>query len=504
MTVSNDVVPARQTEAVPTDLPILRPGATCWRLEPSDKAAFLIDAAAYYSAAKAAMLAARRSILLLGWDFDPRVRLEPQAEGIDTESLGALLARLVEIRPELKIRVLRWDMPVPLAFNKYPKLALRLRDWRSGPRLRIRLDGTHVAGASHHQKLLVVDDSIAFCGGIDFGGNRWDRPGHPEQEPRRRGPDGSRYPPRHDVMVAVAGPAAAALGALARQRWRHATGETLPPSPLRHDCWPAGLPVDLAEVSVGIARTEPDWYLQPPVYENEALFLAAIAAARRSILLENQYFSSALLTDALARRLSEPDGPDVVVINPARSPGRVERLIMDSARALMIERLKAADRHDRFRILVPHNDAGTAIIIHSKVSIIDDTLLRIGTSNVSNRSLGFDTECDVAFEAAPGTPGEPTRQAIRRFRTRLLAEHLGRPAAELDAALARYGRLIDALDRLGAGGSRLRPPPEYRLSTISAWMARRHLFDPARTDEAWWLLPWRRRGAPRRRRPLPS
>lgn len=497
--MTNSTETVREASAAPApaaEAPVLRPGLTCCRVEQADKAAFLIDAAAYYVAARAAMLAARRSIVLLGWDFDPRVRLVPDS---DPETLGALLARLVETRPELEVRVLRWDMPVPLAFNKYPKLALRLRDWRSGPRLRIRLDGTHVAGASHHQKLLIVDDSIAFCGGIDFGGNRWDRPGHPEDEPRRRGPDGARYPPRHDVMVAVAGPAAAALAAIARERWRHATGESLALGPAGRDCWPAGLPVDLAGVPVGIARTEPDWYSEPPVYENEALFLASIAAARRAIVLENQYFSSPLLTEALARRLAEPDGPEVVVINPARSPGRVERLVMDSARALMIERLKAADRYGRFRIYVPHNEAGTAIIIHSKVSIIDDMLLRIGTANVSNRSLGFDTECDIAVEAAPGAAGEATREAIRRFRNRLLAEHLGRPAAALEAALARHGGLIAALEDVGAGAGRLRPLPEYRLSTLTAWMARRQLFDPARTDDAWWLPPWRRRGAPRPR-----
>ena len=31
---------------------------------------------------------------------------------------------------------------------------------------------------------------------------------------------------------------------------------------------------------------------------------------------------------------------------------------------------------------------------------IDDTLLRIGSANINNRSMGFDTECDLSLEAA--------------------------------------------------------------------------------------------------------
>ena len=52
---------------------LLEPGRTCWRVEPADRFACLVDGADYFRHAKAAMLRARRRILLVGWDFDTRI-----------------------------------------------------------------------------------------------------------------------------------------------------------------------------------------------------------------------------------------------------------------------------------------------------------------------------------------------------------------------------------------------------------------------------------------------
>ncbi|MYZ46484.1 phospholipase D-like domain-containing protein [Propylenella binzhouense] len=485
--------------------PILEPGRNCWRIERADRIALLVDAISYFGAAKAAMRKARRSVMLIGWDYDPRIRLEPHREdAAQPDVLGDLLDWLVANRPGLEVRVLRWDMPLPMALAKYPKIALRIRDWMTSVRLKLKLDGTHPAGASHHQKLLVVDHSIAFCGGIDFGCERWDRPGHVADDPCRVDPDGAPYPPRHDVAMAVTGPIVAALSEVARERWRRATGEAVAPLDCSHDCWPDDLEINIRNGRVGIARTEPEWYAAPSVRESGALFVDMIAAARRSIILENQYFTGDAIVGALAARLSEPDGPEIVVINPAHSPGRFERMAMDTVRTVQVERMRRADRYGRFRIYSPFNAAGQAVIIHSKVAVIDDRLLRIGTSNISNRSIGFDTECDLAIESRPGEPGAAeARETIRAFAVRLLAEHCGVEPDAFAAAYRETGRLAAAIDSF-AEGKRLRPMPESRPSAFSRWAARNHLFDPVDSGEAWWLLrrPWRPRrpsGGPRLR-----
>ena len=64
---------------------------------------------------------------------------------------------------------------------------------------------------------------------------------------------------------------------------------------------------------------------------------------------------------------------------------------------------------------------GERIIVHAKVSIYDDAVLRIGSTNLNNRSFGFDTECDIAAEPVD----EAGRDAIRRFRQRTIGHWIG-------------------------------------------------------------------------------
>ena len=173
----------------------------------------------------------------------------------------------------------------------------------------------------HHQKVLVIDDKIAFCGGGDFGVDRWDTPAHPDRDARRIDPTYATHPPRHEVAMMVDGEAARALGDLARERWRRASGEAAPaPEPSDGDPWPAGVQPRHRRYAVAIARTEPAWRGRPAVQEWKRLTLAAIAAARRTIYLENQYFTSPTIAEALARRLAEPEGPEIVLVSTEAQP----------------------------------------------------------------------------------------------------------------------------------------------------------------------------------------
>jgi hypothetical protein len=98
---------------------LLRPGSPCWRLEHVDRLALLVDGAAYFHAMKAAMQKAQHSILLSGWDFDPRVQLEPDLEGTErSEQLCGLLKRLLAQRPSLQVHILVWDMALPFAIQR--------------------------------------------------------------------------------------------------------------------------------------------------------------------------------------------------------------------------------------------------------------------------------------------------------------------------------------------------------------------------------------------------
>ena len=469
-------------------IPLLRAGLTCWRIENASRVSVLVDGAAYFRAMKAAMEKAENSILLLGWDFDPNVPLKPDGADESTEPLCNLMARWLKRNSGLQIHILIWDMAWVFAVQRRdaPQHAPR---WLPNDRLAYRLAKDHPPGASHHQKVLVVDDTIAFCGGSDFTRNRWDTPEHLPVDRRRRTRDGRLYGPRHDIVMAVEGAAASALGDLFRERWRRATGLALLPTPSWTDTWPAGLAPDITNISTGIVRTEPARRGRLEVREAEALNLRAIAAAERWIYIENQYFTSPVIGAALAKRLAEADGPEIVVICPLHSGGPFDRLTMDHARNLLIHKLQLADRHDRFQAFAPVAKNDVPITVHSKLMIIDDRLLRVGSSNLNNRSLGFDTECDLAIEAQ--TTSDPTRQAIFNLLVRLAAEHTGNLAEHMHRRIVEAGSLLAGIVALNPdSGRRLRKFSTVRPGLLDWVMGSTHLLDPLGASDNW--RPWRR------------
>jgi phosphatidylserine/phosphatidylglycerophosphate/cardiolipin synthase-like enzyme len=467
---------------------VFRPGETSWRTAPAARAAFLIDNEAYFTAVFDAFQSARRSILLLGWGFDPRTRLFPDGyDGPDDpDEVGRILVELARARPELDVRVLIWRSALPIAASQefFPHKARRF--FRRTP-VHFRLDDSVPFGACHHQKVVVIDDRLAFCGGGDISVDRWDSPAHKDDDQRRIMPRQECHEPRHEVMMMVDGAAARELGDLVRERWRRATGKALQPPPdAGGDPWPDHVPAQLRDVEVAISRTEPEWRGRPLVDEIRQLTLASIAEARHTIYLENQYFTSPVITEALAARLAEPDGPQVVLVSTGRAPSWFDQLTMDRARGAMIWRLRSADIFGRFRAFWPATSKGDTIIVHSKVTVIDDRVARVGSANLNNRSGGFDTECELAVEAHD----EAARLQIAALRDRLIGHFLAQTGDAVAKARAEYGGLVGAIDSLNREG-RLHPiePPE--VTALGEFVARYHLGDPQDPRDSW--RPSRRR-----------
>ncbi|WP_201863868.1 phospholipase D-like domain-containing protein [Microvirga soli] len=463
--------------------PIVEPGETCWRMAKAGRLALIIDAASYFASLRRAMIHAKRSIYLIGWDFDTRIRLDPSVEDEWPLKLGHLLNVLVKARPELEVRVLKWDVGVLQTLGR-GATPLFILNWMASRRVHFRLDHVHPADACHHQKLAVIDDVLAFCGGIDITVGRWDTREHCEQDPRRTSPWGFTQPPWHDATAAVDGEAASALGDLARERWKHATGEDLAPPGFADEIWPETLPPTLMDVEVGIARTQPAYDGQPEAREIEALNLRAIGSAQDVIYIESQYLASHTIGEALAARLEQNGGPEVIIVAPLTAEGWLEEEAMGTARALIVRRLRGADRESRLRLLYPANASGTPIYVHAKIMIVDDRFLRVGSSNLNNRSMGLDTECDIAVEVRPGARNEEaSRAAIRTARNDLLAEHSG-VAIELVNALQDEGRspiqIIDLLSR--PYGRSLHRLPLLHLNAVEEKIAASHLLDPEKPD----------------------
>jgi len=469
---------------------LLIAGRNCWRIETANRFAVLMENDAYFEALRSALAKARQSIVILGWQFDPRTRLDPKTANDDHQAqIGHQLRMLVKANPELDIRLLIWKSPLLIAASQgfFPH---RARGWFRRRMVEFRLDPPPVFGACHHQKIVVIDDAVAFCGGGDISTDRWDTEDHLDDDPRRCQPSGLIPPPRHEVMAIMDGAAARALGDLARERWFRSTGQRTVADVGDNDPWPDGLDADLREAPVAIARTEPAVGGRAEVRENEALHLDAIRHAKRLIYMENQYFTSSAMAEALAARLAEKDGPEIVLVSTGTSPSWFDRITMDTARSEVMFRLEQADRYNRFFAFTPHTRQGERIIVHAKVSIYDDAVLRIGSTNLNNRSFGFDTECDIAVE-----PGDETgRAAIRRYRQHTIGHWIGVSGAAFDAVEAVTGSVGAAIRRFNTGrmkGLGTAPP-----SRIERLVAEFQLGDPTSTQDA--FRPWKRRSRSRR------
>ena len=438
----------------------------------------IIDGQDYFRALRESLSEARKSIFLLGWDIHSKLRLirEEHQDDLPTE-LGPLLDEIARRRPGLRIYILSWDFSMIYAMERefFPTYKLR---WTSHDRIRFCLDGEHPVGASQHQKLVVIDDQVAFCGGIDVGKWRWDTSEHRVDDDRRIDPDGTPYPPFHDVQMVVEGEAACALGELARDRWRAATDEELPPMSERREsaAWPRSVDADFTEVPVGISRTLPSYHDLIEVREVERLYLDSVKAAERFIYIENQYLTADSIRSALSERLLEPDGPEVIVVGPKETGGWLEQHTMDVIRSRVLRSLRDADRHDRLRMYFAQlsEEPEAALMIHAKLMIVDDRLLRVGSSNLSNRSMGLDSECDLTIDAAGD---EVCSRAIRRIRHRLIAEHLGMDPSAVADAEAEHVSTRAAIESLRRGSRTLKPLSAEVSEEVDSWVPDSQLLD---------------------------
>ena len=446
--------PTVRKDPTPLHAPIIQPGRNAWSVATADRLNVLVDGQAYFQVLDKVLQQARNEVWIIGWDFNPDIPIRP--DDPQSPKLGAFLLEAVKANPDLIVRVLVWGMG-PVYSGKSLKM-FRKRRWSSHPRITLAFDNRHPIRGSHHQKMVVVDDRVAFVGGIDLTAKRWDTTEHRVDDPRRALPSGKRYEPVHDMQVALEGEAARLAGEIARRRWLFATDETVPAPEMPGDArLPDGLDADMEDVSVAFARTEPAIRGRAGVTEAMDLTIAALKAARRHIYIESQYFASKRVCDVLCEKLADPDGPEVVVVSTLSSHGAIERLVLGANRNSFVRRLNRCDKHGRSRAfypVVPKPD-GTEqeIVIHSKLVIVDDVFLRIGSSNLNQRSEGLDTELDIAIEARTAAES----RAIVALRDQLLAEHLDADAAIFAAAVRAQGLLGPTIDSFNTRERGLRP-----------------------------------------------
>lgn len=457
-------------------------GRHYYRRAEVEQSAVLVDARSYYRAFYQAALRAERYVVIAGWQFDSEVALlrGPDAENAPLPvKFLPFLSSLCARRPELQIYLLAWDFSLVYALE---------REWMQRLRFAVGVpDGIHfrfdthpLPRGSHHQKFVVVDGQVAFVGGMDICDSRWDDRRHSPCDPLRVDVAGDPCRANHEVQAAVIGAAALDIAELFRTRWQTACGEELvlpaPPDAKasRFDLSEiaAGevLPIGAREVFISRTSIEQGG---TPVCEIRTAYTDALRSAERFIYAETQYFTSRSITAAVLERLRDGTRPklSIAVVLPRGADSTKERFALGEAQDAVlgaIEETALAEGHDlAFFCSVADDD--TATFIHSKVLIIDDAFLTIGSANLTERSMGADSELALVWRSN----GDAALAAdIARIRASLLAEHAGRDPAEL----SRFDNVMDGIRTwIAEGKTRLRV---CHYEPVAANPLKTAIFDP--------------------------
>ena len=441
--------------------PIIQVGRNAWRRVHADDTGVLVDAADYYHAVYWVISRAQSYVLMSGWQFDSGVPLLRGADvpsGADVRFLK-FLDGLCRRRSELRVYLLAWDFHLIFAGER-EWLQRVIFHWMTSPNLHFRFADHPAAGGSHHQKFVVVDGGLALLGGMDVCEARWDDRRHLADNPLRLS-RGRPQKPYHDVQAWLAGrDTARALEELFSERWKRAGG---PPLELRSASPPEASvrgSLSIGGTTVALSRTDP----QPDgntVREVQRLFEDAIAAADSLIYVETQYLSSRRIREALVRRMraSGRPRPEIVIVVNEQAEALKEELAVGLRQARNLEVLR--DTASRtgcalgcyFSLCDGAHETFRATYIHSKVMIVDDRFLTVGSANLTNRSLGLDSELHVTWEHE-GADSRLT-DTIRNVRVSLLAEHAGLSAADVTGLYPIEG-LVARLDAIAnRDGARL-------------------------------------------------
>jgi phospholipase D1/2 len=453
---------------------IIDVGRNAWRRVQADDAGVLVDAADYYHAVYWAVRRAQSHVLMSGWQFDsgvPVLRGADVPSGSDVRFLK-FLDGLCRRRPELRVYLLAWDFHFILAGER-EWLQRVIFHWMTSSNLHFRFAEHPSAGGSHHQKFVVIDGTLSFVGGMDVCEARWDDRRHLADNPLRLS-HGHPQKPYHDLQAWLAGrEPARALEELFSERWRRAGGRPLELRSAHRPTVSLRGSLPIGESTVALSRTAPRPDGQT-IREVEQLFEDAIAAADRLIYVETQYFSSWRMREALARRMraSGRPRPEIVIVVNEEAEALKEELAVGLRQARNLDTLRDIASKTGcalgcyFSVCDGAHETFRATYIHSKLMIVDDRFLTVGSANFTNRSMGVDSELHVAWEH-DGRAG-PLVEAIRQVRVSLLAEHAGLAAADAASLEATEG-LVARLDALAdRGGARLQrhgaPTPAQRTA----------------------------------------
>jgi phospholipase D1/2 len=416
---------------------IFRPGHNCWKTNRAEHLSLLIDADNYYRAFFDVTSRAQNCIEITGWELDPYLYLSKVDRSMP-DNFRQYLNDLTLKNKKLKIHVLVWKAFFYLRFGRERFTKMRWRLLTSSS-LVYNSGRTPFFFASYHEKVVIVDDTCAFIGGMDLAQKRWDTSDHRPDNPLRKAEHGKAYSPAHDLQLVLSGDIAKDLKAVIHKREDadFQNNETN-----LSELWPKDYPPELENVDVAIMRTDP----KEKAWEIKHFYEDAIVSAKEFILIENQHMTSKGLINLLCKRLCEEDGPEVIIITSLNYQGFFERAVYIDGRNKYLKELRKADIHGRLIVTFPSmvsQNGPKYITVHSKLLIVDNQLMSIGSANLNNRSMEVDNEINIGIEVQDDS--NETEKFISTCVVRLLSEHLDTSREEFIKEYQNKGSLLQAI-----------------------------------------------------------
>ena len=364
----------------------------------------LVDGDAMFPAVTQAAIDATQSINLMGLFFDVNngfiSQFKEEFNEASPPSTNCKAGKEATLEEELKKKT---AMPVNVMMTNIPLSAddtvTEVREFFENTN--VKTTYFQKGFAVLHSKAIILDGVKAILMGSPLKQFYYSDMRHAIRDARHKGSL------NHDVSIQIEGPAVAQINKTFATIWK-STKEPL--TALTPDNIPEKTGDENSSIaSVQVLRTMPAANYNPTLPGDESLphgetgileaYQRAIHNAERFIYIENQYFTSHDIIDALIFRMKDESKPklEIIIVLPIRPdlPGYPDRHIDNVNQLKAVAKSKGHQlgvytMWSRSKTAGAGNDTQIMpVYVHSKMAIIDDKWATVGSANLDGTSLNY-------------------------------------------------------------------------------------------------------------------
>lgn len=299
-------------------------------------------------------------------------------------------------------------------------LSKKIKDLGLQNQLTIRLDKTSPSKTGgHHEKIMIIDNKIGFCGGFDLSQGKWDTSNHEYSNDLRD----KNSEPWHDLHGIIEGPVISDLTYHFEQRWNYSLSGNVNSI---HDVKFPYIQNTKTNGSHQIIALR-TWKKVNHISDILRWYSSMFRSAKNGIYIENQFaFQYGPIAQLLVRRLKQQDQLKVIIVLPFQPnlPGFARSIITkisinDILRNLNVLQKTFPDRVKIYSLLSQDHHRGhrlKQVYVHSKLLIVDDKWITIGSANMDKNGFRDSTEFNLGISSCG---------LAKELRVKLWSEHLG-------------------------------------------------------------------------------